>query len=611
MDGNNIHTTDTYREEEGTEEEEDGEEEEDREEEPRSRTEITPRIHPDQNEPFTIDNHEGQDSQEGFFALPTTLQERLQPSTDHDERNRLSPPALSRTTNTSSINHNDNDNNHDDTYNDEYSQYSSAQTMSRLQTTRLRRDMERHEQQRMFESTARIDGAMDGFHSRVNNTEDYLSAQVNRLSSRNQRGVRNDGDQTPARTGNGRSSFISRLTRTARVADQATVIAQIEREMARSDLEDSHSTRHDLDWWDSSFDARPPSTSVRRHHNRSAKTTASPLLEMAVMYLDRLKSCHDYTDAVLAASLAGLDNKEFLFDKHDDFIMELDLLDATSMSSWFRGGIKYRGWQHTTTPSSTRMLSDIESRLVFGHWIDPPGSTTNLSTARTRPTPDRWPVKVSIYQVDEERMTIAGTMEAHDLPSHFYSRDSINKLNIPVTTFLDGQIIDLTNHSFLTPTNSKKSPPDPSTDLFTTDKLLNSAIIFPSTSAIIDASNWRRLPPFDQLKDDDQVARAMLSKTRMMEIRKEYIHMRWKERCFVKNSIPSVNAMSSNSDGQHKSSTTSEIGHGLTISGFYYISLHRLTGDIEGLYYDPNTSPYQCLRLKGVGGGLVGAWELR
>jgi len=257
------------------------------------------------------------------------------------------------------------------------------------------------------------------------------------------------------------------------------------------------------------------------------------------------------------------------------------------------------------------MLSDIESRLVFGHWIDPPGSTTNLSTARTRPTPDRWPVKVSIYQVDEERMTIAGTMEAHDLPSHFYSRDSINKLNIPVTTFLDGQIIDLTNHSFLTPTNSKKSPPDPSTDLFTTDKLLNSAIIFPSTSAIIDASNWRRLPPFDQLKDDDQVARAMLSKTRMMEIRKEYIHMRWKERCFVKNSIPSVNAMSSNSDGQHKSSTTSEIGHGLTISGFYYISLHRLTGDIEGLYYDPNTSPYQCLRLKGVGGGLVGAWELR
>jgi hypothetical protein len=36
---------------------------------------------------------------------------------------------------------------------------------------------------------------------------------------------------------------------------------------------------------------------------------------------------------------------------------------------------------------------------------------------------------------------------------------------------------------------------------------------------------------------------------------------------------------------------------GLTISGFYYISLNREAGLIEGLYYDPGSSPYQYLTL--------------
>lgn len=45
-------------------------------------------------------------------------------------------------------------------------------------------------------------------------------------------------------------------------------------------------------------------------------------------------------------------------------------------------------------------------------------------------------------------------------------------------------------------------------------------------------------------------------------------------------------------------STSAQSGcYGLTISGFYYIALHRQTGAIEGLYYDPGSQPYQELRL--------------
>ena len=51
---------------------------------------------------------------------------------------------------------------------------------------------------------------------------------------------------------------------------------------------------------------------------------------------------------------------------------------------------------------------------------------------------------------------------------------------------------------------------------------------------------------------------------------------------------------------------------GLTISGFYYISLNRETGLIEGLYYDPGSSPYQYLTLTPEGKmRTFPAYELR
>ena len=43
--------------------------------------------------------------------------------------------------------------------------------------------------------------------------------------------------------------------------------------------------------------------------------------------------------------------------------------------------------------------------------------------------------------------------------------------------------------------------------------------------------------------------------------------------------------------------TPSDAQSGLTISGFYYVSLRREDGHIEGLYYDPSSTPYQHLSL--------------
>ena len=55
-----------------------------------------------------------------------------------------------------------------------------------------------------------------------------------------------------------------------------------------------------------------------------------------------------------------------------------------------------------------------------------------------------------------------------------------------------------------------------------------------------------------------------------------HIFMRWKEKFFV-NVGPEC---------------------GLTIAGFYYVCLDRRTGEVEGFYFDPNSSPYQKLEMR-------------
>jgi hypothetical protein len=72
------------------------------------------------------------------------------------------------------------------------------------------------------------------------------------------------------------------------------------------------------------------------------------------------------------------------------------------------------------------------------------------------------------------------------------------------------------------------------------------------------------------------------------------------ERCFADPILSSQGGTSSaNANGGITASLSSFEGPhwGLTISGFYYVALHRQTGKIDGLYYDPGSQPYQNLRM--------------
>ncbi|KAI7827761.1 vacuolar import and degradation protein-domain-containing protein [Kickxella alabastrina] len=92
-----------------------------------------------------------------------------------------------------------------------------------------------------------------------------------------------------------------------------------------------------------------------------------------------------------------------------------------------------------------------------------------------------------------------------------------------------------------------------------------------------DTDHWSLFEPVKQVPQTflQKWPESMRGK-RMPRILEDYLFMRWKESTFI-NVGPSET--------------------GLTIEGFYYICMDRITGAIEGAYFDPSTQPNQRLTL--------------
>mmetsp|Transcript_34123 Transcript_34123/g.96699 ORF Transcript_34123/g.96699 Transcript_34123/m.96699 type:complete len:232 (+) Transcript_34123:739-1434(+) len=160
------------------------------------------------------------------------------------------------------------------------------------------------------------------------------------------------------------------------------------------------------------------------------------------------------------------------------------------------------------------------------------------------PTDEDWYVNVSIITSDFKAATVFGTMEAENVP---HTRS-------PVTTFWEGEIVDNIRNTFYT---AKWG-----------------------ASADNDMKHWSKFPSFLEIKDD---VRKFNGRCQALSTY-PFIFMRWKEKYFL--------------NASHES--------GLTIAGFYYVCLNRLTGTIMGYYYDPNSSPFQKLELHQKPQGTAG-----
>ncbi|KAG0211359.1 hypothetical protein BGX28_008017 [Mortierella sp. GBA30] len=157
---------------------------------------------------------------------------------------------------------------------------------------------------------------------------------------------------------------------------------------------------------------------------------------------------------------------------------------------------------------------------------------------------EEWDVKVTITAVDYDAGAVYGLMEAMDVPM-----SSSN-----VVTFWEGEIIDFENHTFWTRKWTAK--------------------------ARTDVEHWKRLEAFQGLDERHIIRGAKTGKFRG-HIDQKYIFMRWKEKHFVNIS-------------EHTSEHTS----GLTIAGFYYLSMRRSDGFVEGYYHDQQSTPFQHLTLR-------------
>ncbi|KAM0719631.1 hypothetical protein Q7P37_003762 [Cladosporium fusiforme] len=287
-----------------------------------------------------------------------------------------------------------------------------------------------------------------------------------------------------------------------------------------------------------------------------ATSTPSPFLENALKYLSDLRACRGYEDALATAMDNNLATKEFFADKHDDFVLDLNDIGEPAPSSWIQPGTVFEGHQHASGASMNithhrhaqpgahieqinpnyRANENIgsgrtaaaaaafdPSRSLISHQMPPDARLSSAASPKVSDS-DHWPVRVTIHSIDWTNMTLQGTMEAYDVPQHPAStvnilnpgasatgegpengtRPKAGKKNAPITTYLEGHIIDHHTHSFLTPTpshnpkhrrasttsnnntnNNNTSNPTPLAD----------TISFPSATPHLDAQNWLALPP--------------------------------------------------------------------------------------------------------------------
>lgn len=375
--------------------------------------------------------------------------------------------------------------------------------------------------------------------------------------------------------------------------------------------------------------------------------TVAPMLEHTVKYLSRIRHASTVDESLNCALEAGFLSKDYFCIQYADFLTDTLSIPPPQETSWLAPGAVLSGCQHATTSTTTPNLATSQLPPPSRPWLSTsystprsltsylsPSAPSRIDPPQPPPHQDRWPVKVTVHAVDWFEMTLSATMEAYNVPSHPH-QNSLNHTNgnhspytrtSSITTYLEGEILDFNTHTLLT--ESFKS------------------------SAANDALYWRKLPPFRDMGDED-VVRALTSRRWWETLNREWVLMRWKEQCFVKSMRPGSGSKNSSLEPTPAPTATSrphidaliaadltgeeyytyeppaaealgdegprwvdaehaafdDSGCGLTISGFYYVCLRREDGSVEGLYYDPMSSPYQCLRLESRPRKAFAKWE--
>lgn len=317
---------------------------------------------------------------------------------------------------------------------------------------------------------------------------------------------------------------------------------------------------------------------VAAHRQLHSSTPGDSLLKDTINYLDRLRYSNSFEESISSAAATGFISLEdfSLKDKDSDFILDINTIVPPAPCSWLRPGVVFSGCQRAANAGCSALSQRVQSphtptEPVIVNGGDGTRVSVYTSTGRrylANARDENWPVKVTIHSINYSDMTLSGTMEAYNIPDK-----SSPTHDAHIVTFLEGEIIDFNKHTL--ETKNFKADAD------------------------IDSTYWRELQPFKDLPDSE-IAKNLVSKKWITEeLVRGWILMRWKGRFTYKAcSKRIISICMTDKTSERCFITPTDSRQGLTISGFYYISLRREDGRIEGLYYDPGSSPYQQLSLK-------------
>ena len=379
-----------------------------------------------------------------------------------------------------------------------------------------------------------------------------------------------------------RNPTISQQRELQALQQQALLQRQQARLLHQNTVQQHHATQQQ----DSLIDYS--STSLTDHPD------AARHIEEAIKYLERQRLCTTYAERIASAAMGGFIRGDWCNAQREDFILDTQSIDTPTETSWLRPGSVFSGSQHASNVQNPYLNphnnSTLSNYYAGASQLPPPRDLAEFRVSRIPSTvsptyprpnfphlshpsvsssnaPETWPVKVTIHSVCFDSMTLTGTMEAFNVPdksSSYAPTTPTKKISTSITTFLTGEILDFNVHTLLTTSwNAKVS---------------------------IDSTYWRKLGPFKNLSEKEIVAGLVSRKWMQENVYEKWVLMRWKEKCFV---------------------TPSDAQSGLTISGFYYVCLRRSDGFLEGLYYDPLSSPYQHLELRAVGRGGGSSYEFQ
>lgn len=274
------------------------------------------------------------------------------------------------------------------------------------------------------------------------------------------------------------------------------------------------------------------SESRRRRHWHVPTSRPNPdtrSVDGTIKYLGRLRYCESDLEGRETAEDVGFEQVERNL---PEFLTNTRRIPPPPMSSWLQMGGMLFGSQSAITPPQTSsaasiqhddnnaLSSSLRSRIrhpTFGSTIarttSPVRSTHSPVPVIHPPAPDarqatlanhvrnndeNWPVKVTLQSVDYTAMSLCGTMEAFNVPDKSSpTRES------SISTYLEGEIIDFNRHTL--ETKSFKADPR------------------------IDATYWFRLPPFRDMKDEEEMIRCLTNECWLAEeLMGKWILMRWK-----------------------------------------------------------------------------------